>query len=180
MTAIYFSSKEYVFFFRRYSAIIKQSTRQLGLWISFHYIRSSILSRRRYVITANTIKMRIYLSRACTCLRVFTKLQRGKKIIDPKKRTNDTRMEKDAENMVYLSFLFFFFIYKQRRKLKRSLSPPLSLSLHLSLFLPRKKRSCIRYESLRFSPLFGPPYKSTHSTAINNQLFTRFCPQTLF
>lgn len=159
MTAIYFSSKEYVFFFRRYSAIIKQSTRQLGLWISFHYIRSSILSRRRYVITANTIKMRIYLSRACTCLRVFTKLQRGKKIIDPKKRTNDTRMEKDAENMVYLSFLFFFFIYKQRRKLKRSLSPlSLSLSISPSFFQEKNDRA---YDT---NP-YGFPRYSVHLTS---------------
>lgn len=155
MTAIYFSSKEYVFFFRRYSAIIKQSTRQLGLWISFHYIRSSILSRRRYVITANTIKMRIYLSRACTCLRVFTKLQRGKKIIDPKKRTNDTRMEKDAENMVYLSFLFFLFYIQAKKKIKKI---PLPLSLSPSLPLSSKKKTIVH--TIRILTVF-PVIRST-------------------
>lgn len=94
----------------------------------------------------------------------FSQSSKGKKIIE----TNE-RVEKDEGEYGVVSFLFF--IYKQRRKLKRSLS---------FFHPPRKERSCIRYESLRFSPLFGPPYKSAHSTAINNQLFTRFCPQTLF
>lgn len=35
-------------------------------------------------------------------------------------------------------------------------------------------------ETLQLSPLLAPPYKSAHTSAINNQLFTRFCPQTLF
>lgn len=50
-----------------------------------------------------------------------------------------------------------------------------------TIFHPGKRGTYApRDETSRFSPLFGPPCESAHSSAINNQLFTRVCPQTLF
>lgn len=162
-----------------YYKAINPTAWPMNLFLRHDTTRSFILSWRHYVITANTIKKKknaylfIRFERVCTCLRVFTNFEREKN--NRPEETNERYDWKRIRRMWY--FFFFIYIYNQRRKLKRCL---FLSSLLPSFHPPRKERSCIRYESLRFSPLFGPPYKSAHSTAINNQLFTRFSPQTFF